>query len=67
MSKGIYGYFDTKNKEVVYIGKDSNINKNVRKYAHMKPSQYDRQPINMIVQNNPKGIDMLLFMNAPLI
>ena len=54
MTKGIYGYFDIKNKEVVYIGKDSNIDKNVRKYAHMKPSQYDRQPINMIVQNNPE-------------
>lgn len=50
---GIYAYFDKKDNSVVYIGKDSNIDKNVRKYAHMKPSCYERQPFNRILQNNP--------------
>ena len=52
---GIYCFKDLKNNdEIVYIGKDSNIGKNKRYYAHIAPSKYDAQPINRIVQNNPK-------------
>lgn len=51
---GIYCFKDLKNNdEIVYIGKDSNIGKNKRYYAHIAPSKYDAQPINRIVQNNP--------------
>ena len=49
---GIYCFKDLKNNdEIVYIGKDSNIGKNKRYYAHIAPSKYDAQPINRIVQN----------------
>ena len=52
---GIYCYEDTlKNNQIVYIGKDSNIEKNIRKTAHKKPSQYNVQQINRVIQNNPE-------------
>ena len=52
MTKGIYCYIDNKNDRVVYIGKDSNIDKNRRHRAHLAPSTYNKQPINRILQNN---------------
>lgn len=52
---GIYCYQDTfKDNEIVYVGKDSNIDRNVRDKAHHKPSQYNIQQINRVIQNNPK-------------
>ena len=53
MTKGIYCYIDNKNDRVVYIGKDSNIDKNKRHRDHLAPSSYNAQPINRILQNNP--------------
>ena len=53
MTVGIYKYTDKKTGEIVYIGKDSNIDKNARHIDHMKPSEYGRQPFNRILQNNP--------------
>ena len=50
---GIYAYFDKKDNSVVYVGKDSNIDKGVRRRAHMKPSKYDAQRFNRVLQNNP--------------
>ena len=51
---GIYCYQDTLNdNEIVYVGKDSNIDRNVRYKAHLKPSQYNHQQINRVIQNNP--------------
>ena len=51
---GIYCFRDLENDgEIVYVGKDSNLKKNKRYYAHIAPSKYDAQPINRIVQNNP--------------
>ena len=41
------------NDKIVYIGKDSNIDKNTRHKAHFVPSNYDTQQINRILQNNP--------------
>lgn len=52
MSMGIYCYRDKETKEIVYIGKDSNIHEKQRDYAHRKPSQYNTQPFNKILQNN---------------
>lgn len=53
MTKGIYCYVDTQhNDEIVYIGKDSNIDKRQRDKAHKTKANYDRQKINQIIQNN---------------
>ena len=52
--EGIYYYTDLmKNNEVVYVGKDSNIHKNKRHKDHLKPSNYNNQPFNRVLQNNP--------------
>lgn len=51
--KGIYQYKDLKTGDVVYVGKDSNIEKNTRRKAHLNPSYYDGQPFNRVLQNNP--------------
>lgn len=50
--RGIYCYTDLKNDEIVYVGKDSNIHKNTRHYAHKNPQNYNKQPFNRILQNN---------------
>lgn len=52
MTKGIYCYVDKKDNSVVYVGKDSNIDKNKRHREHFSPSRYDKQPVNRILQNN---------------
>ena len=53
MTRGIYTYVDKKNNEIVYIGKDSNIDTNERHKQHFQPSKYNERPINRILQNNP--------------
>lgn len=51
--KGIYCYKDKlKNNEIVYIGKDTRIDKNKRYNSHKAPSNYNDQPFNKILQNN---------------
>ena len=52
MAKGIYCYIDDENDKIVYVGKDSNIDKNKRHREHFSPSRYDEQPVNRILQNN---------------
>lgn len=52
--KGIYAYFDTKYSSYTYVGKDSHIDENRRDYRHNHPYYYGEQPINRILQNNPK-------------
>ena len=49
MAKGIYCYIDNKNNKVVYIGKDSNIDKQKRRRNHLAQSTYSQQPINRIL------------------
>lgn len=51
--KGIYRYIDKQTNEVIYIEKDSNIDKNKRHKAHFSKSRYNAQPINRILQKNP--------------
>ena len=51
--KGIYCYIDTKNNSIVYIGKDSYIEKKKRHYAHIAPYAYNHQQINKVLQNTP--------------
>lgn len=53
MTNGIYLYFDTKKNSVVYVGRDSNIDKKTRHKAHMQKCNYGKQSINRILQNNP--------------
>ena len=50
---GIYAYFDKKDNSVAYVGKDSHIDINKREKEHCRPSCYNRQPFNQILQNNP--------------
>ena len=50
---GIYCYIDKKDNKIVYVGKDSFIEKDTRHRNHYSPCKYDKQPINRILQNNP--------------
>ena len=52
--KGIYCYIDTKNNSIVYVGKDSYIDKNKRHNDHMANSEYHKQQINKVLQNTPE-------------
>lgn len=52
MTRGIYCYIDKKTNKIVYVGKDSYINRNMRHKAHYRKSLYNDQPINKILQNN---------------
>lgn len=52
---GIYGYFDTLKYKIIYIGKDSNIEKKVRHKQHYSPSLYNAQKINQVLQNDKIG------------
>lgn len=52
MTQGIYCYIDKKTNEIVYIGKDSYIDKKTRHRAHKKPSAYNAQHFNKVLQNN---------------
>ena len=51
--KGIYAYVDTMDNSVVYVGKDSYIDKGKRRRDHMLPSTYNHQRFNRVLQNNP--------------
>ena len=51
---GIYCYMDClNNNEVVYVGKDTNIDKDRRHSQHLQQSNYDKQVINRVLQDNP--------------
>lgn len=50
--KGIYQYKDLKTGDIVYVGKDSHIDKNQRYKDHNNPKKYDEQQINRVLQNN---------------
>ena len=50
--QGIYQFRDRTTNEIVYIGKDSHINESKRLKNHYKPSLYDEQQINRVLQNN---------------
>lgn len=53
MTSGLYGYYDTEEEYVVYIGKDMHIDVQKRNKEHYLKSRYDVQKINQVVQNNP--------------
>lgn len=58
--KGIYKYTDLKTGEIVYVGKDSHIDKHQRHKDHLKPSQYDNNRLIVFYKI------ILTVMNIPL-
>lgn len=52
MAKGIYCYIDKKDNQIVYVGKDSNIHRNIRHKEHRQLSSYHKQVINRVLQND---------------
>ena len=54
MTSGIYAYWDNVNGYYAYVGKDSNIDRNIRHKQHLQLCRYDVQPFNKVIQNNPK-------------
>ena len=53
MTNGVYGYYDIKNRYVIYIGQDAHIDEEKRHKEHFMPSLYCRQKINQTLQSNP--------------
>ena len=53
ITRGIYCYIDKNDNQIVYVGKDSNIDKNKRHREHFTPSAYNKQIVNRVLQNNP--------------
>lgn len=58
---GIYKYVDKETGNIVYIGKDSHIDKKARGNEHMYPSTYNDQQINRVLQNNPNRYDYVVW------
>ena len=54
---GIYCYTDKITGNIVYIGADSHIDKNMRHRQHYQKSLYGGQVINRVLQNNPDRYD----------
>lgn len=54
MTSGIYCYINKDTNQVVYVGKDTNINENKRYKSHLHKSQRNQQPFNQVLQNNPQ-------------
>lgn len=50
---GIYMFIDNETGHIVYIGKDSHIDVQERIKSHYRPSVYNQQQINRVLQNNP--------------
>ena len=65
MTKGIYQYEDVNTGEVIYIGKDSNIGENKRYKDHLYKSNYNSQPFNRIIQNNPNRYEYSVICEYP--
>lgn len=64
MTNGLYGYYDTKNEYVVYIGKDVDIGNDKRHKEHYFPSFYDNQVINRVIQNNTQRYTYFRFIEG---
>lgn len=64
MTSGIYTYWDNEKGYYAYVGKDSYIDKNKRYKEHLRPSMYDDQPFNRILQNNPDRYEYRVLMEG---
>lgn len=57
MVLGIYCYIDKKDDSIVYIGKDSNIDKRQRNKDHLASYNYNKQVINRVLQKDTTRYD----------
>lgn len=64
--KGIYYYLDNKKNKIIYIGKDSNISNKRRHKEHLRPSAYNHQKINRVIQNNPQRYEYKVFIRGKI-
>ena len=55
--RGIYAYYDNVKDEIVYVGKDSHIERDLRHKQHHQSSNYNEQTINRVLQNNKGRYD----------
>lgn len=58
---GIYMFTDKQTGNVVYIGMDSHIDVHERINAHYRPSTYDSQQFNRVLQNNPDRYEPMVY------
>ena len=58
---GIYMFTDKQTGNVVYIGMDSHIDVHERINAHYRPSTYDSQQFNRVLQNNPDRYEPIVY------
>ena len=63
VKNGIYGYYDTKENQMVYIGQSKNIS--LRHSHHMNSQYYNKQPINRILQNNKDRYKLIIIKVRP--
>ena len=60
---GIYCYKDKKNNKIIYIGKDSHIDKNKRHKAHINKKNFSDQQINRVLQKNSERYEYIVLKN----
>lgn len=60
---GIYGYYDKKNQQMMYIGQSNDIERRHR--DHIKPSRYNEQVVNRVLQNNPERYELVIIKSRP--
>ena len=63
--KGIYQYTNLNTNEVIYIGKDSHIDRKNRYNTHKSPSKRNAQPINRVIQKNPDNYKYSIICEYP--
>ena len=60
---GIYGYYDKKNQQMMYIGQSNDIERRHR--DHIRPSRYNEQVVNRVLQNNPERYELVIIKSRP--
>lgn len=60
---GIYGYYDKKNQQMMYIGQSNDIERRHR--DHITPSRYNEQVVNRVLQNNPERYELVIIKSRP--
>ena len=63
--RGIYAYYDTVKDEIVYVGKDSHIERDLRHKQHHQSSNYNEQIINRVLQDNKGRYDYKVIYVCP--
>lgn len=63
VKNGIYGYYDIKKNQMVYIGQSKNIS--LRHSHHLNPIYYNNQTINRVLQNNMDRYKLVIIKSNP--